>query len=118
MKLATNAMVFGSALLFLSAVSTAAPADETSQTTTNAVEKVVISSKSGPSDQQVRAEVQAQINERPSLRFFNIVVYAFNREVYLKGLVDTMVDRDLAGAIADSVPGVKLVHNELAMNGS
>ena len=118
MKLARNVMLFGSALLGLSAFSAAAPNSDAQEAATNAAGPVVIISKRGPSDQQLRTEVLAQINERPSLRFFNIVVYAADREVYLEGIVDTMVDHDLAGEIASSVPGVKRVHNELAMNGS
>lgn len=118
MKRARNVVLFGSALFALSAFSTAAPYSDAKETTTNALGRVVIISKSGPSDRQLRAEVRAQINERPSLRFFNILVYVVDREVYLEGLVDTTVDQGLAGEIASSVPGVKLVHNELALNGS
>jgi osmotically-inducible protein OsmY len=117
MKHARNVMLFGSALLALSAFSTAAPNNDAKQTT-NAVGPVVIISKSGPSDQELRAEVRTEINERPSLRFFNIVVYVVGREVYLEGLAHTRVDQNLAGEVAGEVPGVKLVHNELALNGS
>jgi len=118
MKLATTVWVLGSALVAVSAPTTAAPIDQTKDTTTNAPTQAVVISERGASDQQVRAEVLAQIDERPSLRFFNIVVYASHREVYLKGLVDTTVDRDMASVIAASVPGVKLVHNDLGLNGS
>jgi osmotically-inducible protein OsmY len=110
-------MVIGLALLALSAPSMAAPGNEDKETT-NSVGPVIITSKSGLSDRQVSAEVRSQINERPSLRFFNIVVYVVDRDVYLKGIVDTPVDRCMAGVIAGAVPGVKVVHNELAMYGS
>jgi osmotically-inducible protein OsmY len=69
-------------------------------------------------DAQIRAEVQKQINESPSLKFHNISVRSVDHVVYLQGLVDTRVDRNQAGAIARAVPGVKKVYNELALNGN
>ena len=112
----SSKMLIGLTLLALSATSTAAPVNEDEETT-NSVGPVIITSKSGLSDRRVSAEVRSQINERPSLRFFNIVVYVVDRDVYLKGIVDTTVDRCMAGVIAGAVPGVKVVHNELALYG-
>jgi osmotically-inducible protein OsmY len=69
-------------------------------------------------DEQIRAEVQRQIGEQPSLRFYNISVRAVDRVVYLGGLVDTRSERHQAGYIAASVPGVKKVYNTLALDGN
>jgi osmotically-inducible protein OsmY len=69
-------------------------------------------------DAKLRDEVQRQINQRTSLRFFSIDVQAHDQSVYLQGLVDTEVDRSAAQQIAMSVPGVKKVYNGLELNGN
>ena len=70
------------------------------------------------SDASIRAEVQKKLNEQPSLRFFNIQVLAADHAVYLRGFVDTRVDRRQADAVARAVPGVSKVYNDLALNGN
>jgi osmotically-inducible protein OsmY len=67
-------------------------------------------------DAKIQAEVKRQIDERSSLRFFNINVRTVNRVVYLEGLVDTNVDRGLAKEIARAVPDVKAVYDNLNLN--
>ncbi|HEX4585262.1 MAG TPA: BON domain-containing protein [Burkholderiaceae bacterium] len=67
-------------------------------------------------DQQIRAEVQKQISEQPSLKFHNISVRTVNHVVYLGGLVDTRAERHQAGHIAGSIPGVTKVYNDVVLN--
>ena len=69
-------------------------------------------------DARIRAEVQKQLDESPSLKFFGIHVEAHDRAVYLEGLVDTRVDRNNATDIARAVPGVAMVYNELGLRGN
>jgi len=71
-----------------------------------------------PDDTQINAEVQKHINERPSLRFYNLSVRTTGHVVTLEGLVDTNVDRSQAEAIARAVPGVARVNDKLALNGN
>jgi len=71
-----------------------------------------------PDDEQIAAEVQKQIDAKPSLQFFNIYVRALNHVVYLEGLVDTSVDQDEAETVARAVPGVAKVYDGLAINGN
>jgi len=69
-------------------------------------------------DASLRSEVVKQINARSSLRFFNLDVQAHDHAVYLEGLVDTGVDRDLAEQVALAVPGVSRVYNGLVIEGN
>ncbi|HEX4584284.1 MAG TPA: BON domain-containing protein [Burkholderiaceae bacterium] len=69
-------------------------------------------------DAKISGEVKRNIDERPSLRIFNIDVQASNRDVYLWGLVDGEMDRSRAEQIASAVPGVKKVYNGLAIMGN
>jgi osmotically-inducible protein OsmY len=69
-------------------------------------------------DARLRDEVSKQINARSSLRIFNIDIQTHRHAVYLGGLVDTEVDRGMAGDIAMAVPGVTRVYNGLALMGN
>ena len=69
-------------------------------------------------DARIRAEVQRQLDESPSLKFYGIHVEAHDRAVYLEGLVDTRVDRNNATDIARAVAGVTMVYNELGLRGN
>jgi osmotically-inducible protein OsmY len=69
-------------------------------------------------DASLRDQVRHHINERASLRFFNVDVQSYDGVVYLEGLVDTEIDRGQAEDIAKSVPGVKKVYNALQLNGN
>jgi len=69
-------------------------------------------------DEKLRAEVQKQIDDRPSLKFYGISVRTVDHVVYLEGLVDTNFDRSQAEAIARAVPGVKKVYDKLVLNGN
>jgi osmotically-inducible protein OsmY len=69
-------------------------------------------------DARIKAEVQKQLDESPSLKFYSIHVETHNQAVYLEGLVDTRVDRNNAMDVARAVPGVKMVYNELGLRGN
>jgi osmotically-inducible protein OsmY len=69
-------------------------------------------------DARIRAVVMQRIDQRPSLRFFNIDVQASDRDVYLLGLVDTEIDRYQAEQVASAVPGVKRVYDGLELMGN
>jgi osmotically-inducible protein OsmY len=62
-------------------------------------------------DARIGAEVKKQIEDRASLRFFNIRVRTVDRVVYLEGTVDTQADRGLVEQVARGVPGVKAVND-------
>ena len=68
--------------------------------------------------EKIRAEVQTQIDERPSLKFYGISVRTVDDVVYLEGLVDTSFDRNQAEAIARAVLGVTKVYDKLVLNGN
>jgi hyperosmotically inducible protein len=67
----------------------------------------------GRDDAAIAAEVREGIHEQPSLKFFNISVRSVNHTVYLEGQVDTRLDASEAGDVAQAVPGVKKVYNDL-----
>jgi osmotically-inducible protein OsmY len=67
-------------------------------------------------DAQLRAAVQKQIDEQPTLKFDNISVRSFDHVVYLNGLVESRTERHQAIDIAAAVPGVKKVYSSLALN--
>ena len=69
-------------------------------------------------DASLRSEVVKQINAHSSLRFFNLDIQTHNHAVYLEGLVDTGLDRDLAEQVAIAVPGVSKVYNGLVIGGN
>jgi osmotically-inducible protein OsmY len=74
--------------------------------------------KADGEDAKISAEVQKRIDERPSLRFYNISVRTFDHVVYLEGLVDTNFDRSQTEAITRTVPGVTKVYDKLSLNGN
>lgn len=119
MNLSKNVILLGPTLMALSGYGIAAPVSDASEEAAGGTQAVVVTGVGDHGgDSWIRAEVQKRINERPSLRFFNIVVYATQQEVYLKGLVDTAMDRELGEAIARTVPNVKNVYNDLAISGA
>jgi hyperosmotically inducible protein len=67
----------------------------------------------GRDDAAIAAEVRERIHEQPSLKFFNISVRSVNHNVYLEGQVDTRLDTSEAGHVAQAVPGVEKVYNDL-----
>lgn len=73
--------------------------------------------KANGDDEKLRAEVQKQIEGRPSLKFYGVSVRTSDHVVYLEGFVDTNFDRSQAEAIARAVPGVTKVYDKLILNG-
>jgi len=70
-----------------------------------------------PSDQRIEDEVIDRMTMHGHLDARNIQVKVQNREVTLSGNVDSRQAKRLAEDIADSVPGVVDVHNELKIQG-
>jgi osmotically-inducible protein OsmY len=69
-------------------------------------------------DAVIAANVRQKINEHPSLRFFDINVRSVDHTVYLEGQVDTPFDSAEARRIAEAVPGVKTVYDDLYLHGN
>ena len=69
-------------------------------------------------DAAIAAEVRQRISEQPSLKSFNISVRSVDHTVYLEGQVDTRLDTTEAGYVAQAVPGVKKVYNDLYSSNS
>lgn len=67
----------------------------------------------GRDDAAIAAEVRERIHEQPSLKLFDISVRSVNHTVYLEGQVDTRLDRSEARHVAQAVPGVKKIYNDL-----
>lgn len=68
------------------------------------------------SDASLTAKVKADIVKEQSLRGFEIGVETMNRTVQLSGFVDTRQQKDQAGAIAQGVPGVQSVQNNILVH--
>ena len=69
-------------------------------------------------DAAIAAEVRQRISEQPSLKSFNIGVRSVDHTVYLEGQVDTRLDTTEAGHVAQAVPGVKKVYDDLYFGNS
>ncbi len=65
------------------------------------------------SDQRVKGDVSDQLTAHPRLDARGITVEVNDGEVTLTGTVDSRQAKRTADDIADSVPGVKDVHNQL-----
>jgi osmotically-inducible protein OsmY len=116
MNVKANNLLLGAVLLTLSAYSVAA--DTVSQDPASHSDRSITVTGTHSTDAQIRAEVTRRINEKPELRSENIVVQSSDHDVYLSGLVETRMDSDEAGSIAQTVPGVRNVYNGLASNNS
>jgi osmotically-inducible protein OsmY len=112
MKVTTTHALLGTALMVLSTYGFAAT------TADQASDGQVVVTGHGLTDAQIRAEVRQRIDERPALRFDNIDVQSFDRDVYLYGLVETRADSEQAEAIAHTVPSVGKIYNALAVDGA
>jgi osmotically-inducible protein OsmY len=64
-------------------------------------------------DTDLANAVAAALAEDPRTHGQHIGVYPDLGEVYLRGAVNTPAARDAAASVADAVPGVERVHNEL-----
>jgi hyperosmotically inducible periplasmic protein len=65
------------------------------------------------SDASLTAKVKANIVEDQSLKGFEIGVETMNHVVQLSGFVDTRQQKNQATTIAQSVPGVESVQNNI-----
>ncbi len=70
-----------------------------------------------PGDAKITAEVSTLLDQHPELGGSNsLQVQTLDREVYLNGLVDTPLQRQMAESIALQAPGVARVVNMIAVN--
>lgn len=70
-----------------------------------------------PGDTSITLAVQARLSQIPALEPPNLLtVQTFNQVVYLYGVVDTPLERDLAESVALGTPGVARVVNSIGIN--
>jgi osmotically-inducible protein OsmY len=70
-------------------------------------------------DAGIASDVRAQFVLHPALEAPNsISVQALDGVVYLYGLVDTVLERELAGTVALQTPGVARVVNSIGISGN
>jgi osmotically-inducible protein OsmY len=72
-----------------------------------------------PGDAKTTADVQALFEQHPALGPPNLLsIQTLDRVVYLYGLVDTDLERQLAESVAHEVPGVENVVNSIGISGN
>lgn len=72
-----------------------------------------------PEDEKMAADVRALFSQHPSLEPPNLLtVQASNHVIYLYGLVDTDLEREMAASIAMEAPGVDKVVNSIGISGN
>jgi osmotically-inducible protein OsmY len=72
-----------------------------------------------PGDAAITAEVRARFGRHPVLQPPNILsVQTLDHVVYLTGLVDTDLERQIAESVALEAPGVKRVVNSIGISGN
>jgi osmotically-inducible protein OsmY len=70
-----------------------------------------------PGDAGISAKVESQFDLYTALQPPNLIrVQTFDRVVYLTGIVNTTLVRDLAGSVAAQVPGVPHVINSISID--
>ena len=71
-----------------------------------------------PGDRRITQDVQALFNEHPALEPPNLIeVRTLDHVVYLSGLVDTDLERQMAESVAAGAPGVARVINSIGLSG-
>ena len=71
-----------------------------------------------PDDQRITRDVRALFTQHPALEPPNLIdVQTLNHVVYLNGLVDTDLERQLAESVAAEAPGVVRVVNSIGLSG-
>src|ERR1700692_1549736 len=71
-----------------------------------------------PGDAEITTEVRAQFDQHPVLEPPNLLqVQTLDHVVYLTGLVDTDLERQMAESVAGEVPGVTKVINSIGLSG-
>jgi osmotically-inducible protein OsmY len=72
-----------------------------------------------PGDAKITADVQWLFEQHPALEPPNLLsVQTLDRVVYLNGLVDTDLERQLAESVAHEAPGVAKVVNSIGISGN
>ncbi len=72
-----------------------------------------------PGDAKITAEVRVLFERHPALEPPNLLqVQTLDRVVYLYGLVDTDLERQLAESVAHEAPGVTNVVNSIGISGN
>jgi osmotically-inducible protein OsmY len=72
-----------------------------------------------PGDAKITADVRAQFDQHPALESPNLLsVQTLDGVVYLYGLVDTDLERQLAESVAHEAPGVAKVVNSIGISGN
>jgi len=70
-----------------------------------------------PEDQRITRDVQALLNQHPALEPPNLIdVRTLDHVVYLNGIVDTDLERQLAESVAAGASGVARVVNSIGLN--
>jgi hypothetical protein len=69
-----------------------------------------------PADQRITGHVEAMLEQHPDLDANLLTVQTLNHVVYLDGIVESDLQSDTAGAIAQNVRGVKQVVNNISVN--
>jgi osmotically-inducible protein OsmY len=71
-----------------------------------------------PDDQRITQDVQALFNEHAALEPPNLIeVRTLDHVVYLSGLVDTDLERQMAESVAAGAQGVARVVNSIGLSG-
>jgi osmotically-inducible protein OsmY len=72
-----------------------------------------------PGDVDITSQVQSRLALHAALQPPNsITVQTLRRVVYLYGVVDTSLERELAGTVAQDTPGVLKVVNSIGISGN
>jgi osmotically-inducible protein OsmY len=72
-----------------------------------------------PADADISTTVQARLSRHPALEPPNLLrVQTHYHVVYLSGLVDTSLEREIAESVALDTPGVKKVVNSIGISGN
>ena len=71
-----------------------------------------------PGDAQITAQVRSLLGQHPALEPPNLLdVHTLDRVVYLNGVVDTDLERQMAESVARQAKGVKRVVNSIGLSG-
>ena len=71
-----------------------------------------------PGDAEITAQVRALFDQYPALKPPNLLdVQTLDHVVYLNGVVDTDLERQMAESVADEVKGVTKVVNSIGLSG-
>jgi osmotically-inducible protein OsmY len=72
-----------------------------------------------PGDQEISAQVRTLLNQHPALEAPNLItVQTVDHIVYLSGVLDTDLERQMAESVAAQAAGVRRVVNSIGLNNS